>query len=328
MNFNLAANSIGFYQISKLACIPVTLLLETILNRRQQILTFKMIFSLLSIIIGMGLVAVNEISFNFQGLIWAFCGVICSSCAQIFFSPLQKELNLDALQLLFHLSPILTIGSFATIPLFENVKELIDFKFEKKVILDIGFSCVMAVLLNTSNYLGKTLQLLRIKFGQYCYPCYFLFYHPEIFVYSASFKIFTPIYLIRLSLILVLLFLTNSAVLGWASPLTYQVLGHIKSIIILIFGVIFYDAIPSMKSIIGMSLAMAGVIIYTEENRQQQLSRQTQYVQLDSTDGKDEKDKSISTNSSIGDNSKRDNNSATKDGDINFNFTPGKDSKC
>ena len=155
MNFNLAANSIGFYQISKLACIPVTLLFETILNRRQQILTSKMIFSLLSIIIGMGLVAVNEISFNFQGFIWAFCGVICSSCAQIFFSPLQKELNLDALQMLFHLSPILTIGSFATIPLFENVKELIDFKFDKTVIFDIGFSCVMAILLNTSNYLGK-----------------------------------------------------------------------------------------------------------------------------------------------------------------------------
>lgn len=104
----------------------------------------------------MVLVAVNEISFNLKGSIWAFCGVICSSCAQIFFSPLQKELNLDALQMLFHLSPLLTIGSFATIPLFENVKELIDYKFDKTVIIDIFFSCFMAILLNTSNYLGET----------------------------------------------------------------------------------------------------------------------------------------------------------------------------
>ena len=31
----------------------------------------------------------------------------------------------------------------------------------------------------------------------------------------------------------------------------------------------FYDISPSMKSIFGMILAMIGVIIYTEENRQQ-----------------------------------------------------------
>jgi hypothetical protein len=28
MNLNLAHNSVGFYQLSKLACIPVTLILE------------------------------------------------------------------------------------------------------------------------------------------------------------------------------------------------------------------------------------------------------------------------------------------------------------
>jgi Triose-phosphate Transporter family len=158
MNFNLAKNSVGFYQISKLACIPITLLLETFLNRRQQILSYKMIASLLFIMFGMGLVAVNEISFNVEGFIWAAAGVLCSSCAQIFFSPLQKELNLDALQMLFHLSPILTIGSFATIPLFENVTELIRFDINSKVVIDIGMSCCMAVLLNTSNYLGMCIH--------------------------------------------------------------------------------------------------------------------------------------------------------------------------
>ena len=83
-----------------------------------------------------------------------------------------------------------------------------------------------------------------------------------------------------------------------------------------------------MKSILGMSLAMVGVIIYTEENRQQQLSRQTQYVKLDNIDSKDENDKSISSNGSIGDDSNRDYNNATTDGDNNMNFKAGKDSKC
>ena len=64
-------------------------------------------------------------------------------------------------------------------------------------------------------------------------------------------------------------------VLGWASPLTYQVLGHLKSIIILILGIIFYDVYPSVKAVFGMVLAMIGVIIYTEENRQQNKKNQS-----------------------------------------------------
>lgn len=52
-------------------------------------------------------------------------------------------------------------------------------------------------------------------------------------------------------------------------------LGHIKSIFILVFGVIVYDAIPTPRSVGGMILAMIGVILYTEENRQQLRARQS-----------------------------------------------------
>ena len=89
----------------------------------------------------------------------------------------------------------------------------------------------------------------------------------------------------------------NISVLGWASPLTYQILGHIKSIIILIFGITFYDAVPSYKSILGMSLAMVGVVIYTEENRQQQNAKQTQYIPL----------REIDINKKLDDNNKSEN---------------------
>lgn len=154
MNLNLAANSVGFYQISKLLCIPTTIVLEYILNKSQQKLTLKMILSVILIMLGMGLVAVNEISCSIHGIFWAVCGVLCTSLAQIYFCPLQKELNLNALQMLLHLSPILTIGSFLMIPIFESTKELIDFKIFSYLVIDILISTVMAVLLNVSNYLG------------------------------------------------------------------------------------------------------------------------------------------------------------------------------
>jgi len=83
MNFNLAANSVGFYQISKLSCIPVTLLLETLLGRRQQALTLRMSLSLASVIFGMAMVAVNEVSINALGCWWACCAVVTTSLAQV-----------------------------------------------------------------------------------------------------------------------------------------------------------------------------------------------------------------------------------------------------
>ena len=128
--------------------------------------------SLLLILLGMGLVAVTEVSFSIKGFVWAAAGVLCSSLAQIFFAPLQKDLNLDALQMLFHLSPILTLGSFATIPIFENTEELLNFKLSKRVIFDVGISCCMAVLLNTSNYLGD--YLYRASIGSKLHATLFL----------------------------------------------------------------------------------------------------------------------------------------------------------
>ena len=312
MNFNLATNSVGFYQISKLACIPITLLLETVLNRRQQILSIKMTTSLLLILFGMGLVAVTEVSFSVKGFLWAAAGVLCSSLAQIFFAPLQKDLNLDALQMLFHLSPILTIGSFATIPIFENTEELLNFKMSKTIIFDVGISCCMAVLLNTSNYLGDyiitTLYLnltflktfysvfglilsfifFRILYSMVIVAYYYIVFNSDMiynqmFITYSTCHIFTALgyKIVFISHTVCVYTLTTNfnfhffTVLGWASPLTYQVLGHLKSIIILILGIMFYDVSPSIKAIFGMVLAMVGVIIYTEENRQQNKKKQS-----------------------------------------------------
>lgn len=215
MNFNLAANSIGFYQISKLFCIPLTLFLETLLGRRQQNLTIKMNISLLLIISGMGLVAVNEVSVNLIGTLWALSAVLSVALAQIYFGPLQKDLDLNAIQMLFHLSPVMMVGSIIAIPLLEDSKKLIEFDITETFLIDVAISSGMAVINN----------------------------------------------------------LTNFVVLSITSPITYQVIGHLKTIFILISGIFLYDKLPNVKSSIGMVLAMLGVILYTEENRQQQLQR-------------------------------------------------------
>ena len=215
MNWSLVYNSVGFYQISKLACIPMTLLLETMLGCRQQLITPTLIFSLFLISCGMYLISVKEVSFTTEGLFFAALAVISTSLSQIFFGPLQRGLQLDSLQLLFHTSPWITCGSFISALFTENMENLMKMKLNSIVIIDIMFSCFMAVIVNSSNYY----------------------------------------------------------VLAFASPLTYQIIGHVKTIIIIISGFLIFNHDFSFRILGGIIVALLGVIIYTEENRQQQLQK-------------------------------------------------------
>lgn len=210
-NYSLAYSSVGFYQISKLFCIPVTLVLETLLDLRQQQLTFNLIFSLIILVTGMSLVVDNELSSNIKGLIWTILGILATSSAQVFFSPLKKELGLDAMQLLFHTSPWLAFCSFVFVPAIEDTNKLIDYTLSYEVVIYVFLSCMIAVAFNTSNYL----------------------------------------------------------LLGAVSPLTYTIIGHGKTISIIILGYYFFDSSPSQRMMYGIVFALIGVMIYTYEvNRQ------------------------------------------------------------
>lgn len=157
MNFNLASNSVVAYQISKVTCIPVTLLLERMVGMPRQKLSVSLIFSLVLITLGVMLVAVHEMSMQLspEGFGWACLAILFTSIAQVFFAPLQKGLGLNALQLLFHTSPWITFAAFAMVPLIEDTKELLDFHITESVIFNLLASCVVSVCLNATNYIGK-----------------------------------------------------------------------------------------------------------------------------------------------------------------------------
>jgi len=74
-------------------------------------------------------------------------------------------------------------------------------------------------------------------------------------------------------------------VLGWASPLTYQVLGHLKTILIIACGSFFLDTHAlDAKAIFGVILALAGAIIYSEEGRRIALRKDEQSATTTSVD--------------------------------------------
>lgn len=109
MNLNLAYNSVGFYQLSKLACIPFTLFVQyTFYN---QSVSRSVQLTLVPITFGVGYATVYDLSLSSIGFAFAVCAVVATAMAQIFTNTYQKSLDCNALQLLYHTAPYITLVS-------------------------------------------------------------------------------------------------------------------------------------------------------------------------------------------------------------------------
>jgi solute carrier family 35 protein E3 len=209
MNLNLQYNSVGFYQLSKLACIPFTLAVQYIAY--YQPVSSKVQMCLVPIIFGVGYATVHDLDMNFVGSCFAVCAVVATSMAQIFTSTYQKSLDCDALQLLYHTSPIIFAGMVILCPMFEDTSALYAFVYTPGCVFRILLSCGFALGVNISNYL----------------------------------------------------------VLGKLGPLTYQVVGHLKTVLILLLGFLMFNKTLDMRNIIGIIIAMTGVVAYSEIKRKE-----------------------------------------------------------
>jgi len=209
MNLNLSYNSVGFYQLSKLACIPFTLLVQYFAYKQSVSRSVQL--TLIPITFGVGYATVYDLDLNMVGLVFAICAVIATSMAQIFTNTYQKSLDCNALQLLYHTSPYITLGMLLMSPLFDDVHALSTYKYSTGCVTRIVISCVLGLGVNISNYL----------------------------------------------------------VLGKTSPLTYQVLGHLKTVLILVLGFTVFHKPIDTRNIIGVIIAMIGVVAYTEVRRRQ-----------------------------------------------------------
>lgn len=167
--------------------------------------------SLIPILFGVGYATVYDLSLNFVGLVFALCAIVATSMAQIFTNTYQKSLDCNAMQLLYHTSPIISIGMLIMSPFFDDWGKLWVYQFSQPCCIRIAASCVFALGVNISNYL----------------------------------------------------------VLGKTSPLTYQVLGHLKTILILFWGFTVFKKAVDVRNVIGIAMALLGVIAYTEIKRRE-----------------------------------------------------------
>ncbi|KAE8674592.1 putative protein TPRXL-like [Hibiscus syriacus] len=217
LNLSLGFNSIGFYQMTKLAIIPFTVLLETIFLNKQFSQKIKM--SLFLLLVGVGIASITDVQLNFVGTILSLLAIATTCVGQILTNTIQKRLNVSSTQLLYQSAPFQAAILFVSGPMvdqFLTKQNVFAFKYSPIVLGFIILSCIISVSVNFSTFL----------------------------------------------------------VIGKTSPVTYQVLGHLKTCLVLAFGYTLLHDPFTERNIIGILIAMFGMGLYsyfcTQENKKKQ----------------------------------------------------------
>ncbi|XP_021737947.1 UDP-xylose transporter 3-like [Chenopodium quinoa] len=206
LNLSLGFNSVGFYQMTKLAIIPCTVFLETVFFKKQFSRSIQS--SLAVLLIGVGIATVTDLQLNALGSFLSFLAVITTCVAQIMTNTIQKKFKVSSTQLLYQSSPYQAATLLISGPFLDKLltnQNVFTFNYTTQVLIFIIISCLIAVSVNFSTFL----------------------------------------------------------VIGKTSPVTYQVLGHLKTCLVLAFGYILLHDPFSWRNILGILIALVGMILYS-----------------------------------------------------------------
>ncbi|KAK1403878.1 UDP-rhamnose/UDP-galactose transporter 6 [Heracleum sosnowskyi] len=206
MNVSLMLNSVGFYQIAKLSMIPVSCLLEVVLDKIRYSRDTKL--SILVVLMGVAVCTVTDVSVNGRGFIAAFVAVWSTAMQQYYVHYLQRKYSLSSFNLLGHTAPVqaaslLIIGPYLDYLLTHQKVYAFDFNMASAMFLSL--SCLIAIGTNLSQFI-----------------C-----------------------------------------IGRFTAVSFQVLGHMKTILVLVLGFLFFGKEGlNIQVVIGMLIAIVGMIWY------------------------------------------------------------------
>ncbi|KAH7667326.1 solute carrier family 35 member E3 protein [Dioscorea alata] len=206
MNVSLMWNSVGFYQIAKLCMIPVSCLLEVLLDKVRYSRDTKL--SIVVVLVGVAVCTVTDVSVNGRGLLAAVVAVWSTSLQQYYVHFLQKKYALGSFNLLGHTAPaqaasLLLLGPFLDYWLTNKRVDMFDYNVTAVVFIIL--SCTIAIGTNLSQFI-----------------C-----------------------------------------IGRFTAVSFQVLGHMKTILVLVLGFIFFGKEGlNLHVVLGMLLAVLGMIWY------------------------------------------------------------------
>jgi solute carrier family 35 protein E3 len=212
MNYNLAKNSVGFYQLSKLCNIPAMVVYNLLVNSKKTPL--NILISLFVLLTGVYLYSVNDVELNVLGTVLAVFAVILTAAFQLTGQTDQAKFSISALQLQ-HSSAlpqfVLCLASAFGSEVVNPHHTILSHTFTGKELLLILLTGVISVSVNVSCF----------------------------------------------------------GIIGKTSALTYQVVGHVKTMLILLIGVGLFppkEPVPRpqlIKTALGMVISMIGIVLYS-----------------------------------------------------------------
>ncbi|XP_044475696.1 UDP-rhamnose/UDP-galactose transporter 6-like [Mangifera indica] len=207
MNISLMWNSVGFYQIAKLSMIPVSCLLEVVLDKIRYSKDTKLSISV--VLLGVGVCTITDVSVNARGFVAAFIAVWSTSMQQYYVHHLQRKYALSSFNLLGHTAPaqaatLLLIGPFLDYWLIG--KRIDTYDYQTASVVFIILSCTIAVGTNLSQFI-----------------C-----------------------------------------IGRFTAVSFQVVGHMKTVLVLFMGFVFFGKEGlNLQVVLGMIIAVIGMIWYS-----------------------------------------------------------------
>lgn len=226
MNVSLNTNSVGFYQITKLTIIPVTLIINAVAYNQHANAKIKIALGIL--LAGVGVATVTDVDLRPVGMMFGVLAVLTTAVFQIWQGTKQKEFGISATQLQAGIAPWQTAQAFAVAAITEM--------YCYSPPLD-GSACDTATEYFKSAMAGdeRSQHTLWIVLG----TCFL-----ALAVNLCSFGL-----------------------IGKTSAITFQVVGHAKTCLVLVGGYVLFpsklaDTTQLYNNIAGVSFAMIGVILY------------------------------------------------------------------
>jgi hypothetical protein len=165
-NTSLKYNSVGFYQMAKIAVTPTIVLAEFILFRKT--ISSKKVMALAAVSAGVAVATVSDLEFNLFGAIVAIIWIIPSAINKILWSTLQQQGNWTALALMWKTTPITIFFLGALMPWIDP-PGVLSFKWDVNNSSAILISALLGFLLQWSGALalGATSATTHVVLGQF-----------------------------------------------------------------------------------------------------------------------------------------------------------------
>ncbi|GMH17939.1 hypothetical protein Nepgr_019780 [Nepenthes gracilis] len=165
-NVSLKFNSVGFYQMAKIAVTPSIVVAEFILFRKR--VSFQKVLTLCVVSIGIAVATVTDLQFHLFGACIAFAWIIPSAVNKILWSNLQQQENWTALALMWKTTPITLFFLVLLMPWLDP-PGVLSFNWNFGNTSAILLSAVLGFLLQWSGALalGATSAITHVVLGQF-----------------------------------------------------------------------------------------------------------------------------------------------------------------